>query len=542
MKFHEAMGRAMADMGIELTFGLMGDANLFIVDSYVRHGGGTFVAACHEASAVMMAHGYASTSGKLGVVSVTHGPGLANTITPLFDAVKSRAPLLILAGDTAPMDKENLQNLPQRELVLATGAGFEEARSPETAIADMMSAAHRAQTERRPVVLNLPKNFQWEDCAYVRPTPLHAERPNSTADREALERAVDVIASVKRPVVLAGRGASSKSARAALIALAARLGAPLATTLKAKDLFKGEHFGLGIFGGLSVPPSYSTIMESDCVIAFGASLNHLTGDGGELFKGKQIVQCDAYPEMIGRNRPVTAGIVGDAAAVAHAIVGMLDERGIPSSAFRDEGMAARLASFSHADFERRPTAAGTVDARDFFIAFETALPAARTLVTDAGRFWTEAVRILTVQEPSAYVHTGNIASIGLGVGNAIGASYGSTSGPTVLVIGDGGFMMSGLNELSTAVRYKRDVIVAVMNDSSYGAEHIQFRSRQMDPSLTLFEWPSFADVAIAMGAQAATIKGADDLARLETLVSGRKGPLLLDVRLDPEVMPTPVRY
>lgn len=542
MQGHEAIGRGIADLGLDMVFGIMGDANLFIVDSYVRHGGGTFVAVCHEASGMMMASGYACVSGKVGVATVTHGPGLSNITTPLFDAVRSRTPVVVIAGDTVHEDKQNLQNIPQRELVLATGAGFEEARSPETALGDLAVALRRAEVERRPVVLNVPKDFQWREFDYEPVRRLPAEMPAGTPDEQALDQAVGIIASARRPVVLAGRGASSGAAKDALVRLADRIGAPLATTLKGMSLFQDHRFGLGIFGGLSTPVGLSAIVDSDCVIAFGAGLNHLTTDAGDLLRDKHVVQCDLHSEAIGRHYPVSAGVVGDTVAVATAIMDLLDEAEIPGTGFASEALAERLAGFSHADFDRRPTAPGTVDARDFYIAFEEALPRERSLVTDSGRFMTEAVKILSVPEPTAYVHTGNVGSIGLGFGNAMGASYAAPDRPAVLVTGDGGFVMGGLAEFSTAVRYGRDVIVAVMNDRSYGAEHIQFRARDMDPSLTVFDWPSLAAVAESLGGAGATISSAADLARLPELLSGRQGPLLLDVRLDPDVMPTPARY
>src|SRR5690606_18510560 len=121
---------------------------------FARECGGRYVAAAHEGSAVLMALGYAQVTGKVGVATVTHGPGLTNTITALIEGVKGTTPIVLLAGDTAVTDKDNFQNVPQREHVLATGAGFEQMRAPETFAEDMATAFRRAQVERRPIVLN----------------------------------------------------------------------------------------------------------------------------------------------------------------------------------------------------------------------------------------------------------------------------------------------------------------------------------------------------------------------------------------------------
>jgi len=161
----------------------------------------------------------------------------------------------------------------------------------------------------------------------------------------------------------------------------------------------------------------------------------------------------------------------------------------------------------------------------------------RILVTDTGRFLIDAWRIVSVQDPQSWVYTVNTGTIGLGVGEAIGASFAHPGRQTLLVTGDGGFMLDGLNEFSSAVRAGANLIVILCNDGSYGAEHIQFRSKQMDPSISLFDWPDFAPVAEAMGAAGVTVRSAADLdAAVEAIRSNRR-PLLIDLKLDPDNMP-----
>ncbi|HLQ84911.1 MAG TPA: thiamine pyrophosphate-binding protein, partial [Salinisphaeraceae bacterium] len=98
MKVYEAIARTLADIEVTQLFGLIGDANLFLVDSYIRDCKGQYIPAVHEAGAVQMAMGYAQASGKTGVATVTHGPGLTNTVTALVEGVKSAIPTVVLAG------------------------------------------------------------------------------------------------------------------------------------------------------------------------------------------------------------------------------------------------------------------------------------------------------------------------------------------------------------------------------------------------------------------------------------------------------------
>src|ERR1700750_1836322 len=124
MFVHEVIAREVAVTGTDTMFGLIGDANLFMVNSFTERQHGTYVSAVHEASAVMMAHGYACRAGRLGVATVTQGPGLTNTATALIEAVRSSTPLVLITGDTAPGNLLNQQSLDPEPFVCPPGAGY----------------------------------------------------------------------------------------------------------------------------------------------------------------------------------------------------------------------------------------------------------------------------------------------------------------------------------------------------------------------------------------------------------------------------------
>jgi len=144
---------------------------------------------------------------------------------------------------------------------------------------------------------------------------------------------------------------------------------------------------------------------------------------------------------------------------------------------------------------------------------------------------------ITAPDPQSFVVTANFGSIGLGLQEAIGAGVAAPDRPVVLFTGDGGFMMGGLNEFNTAVRLGLDLIVIVANDSAYGAEHIQFMDRQMDPSLTQFDWPSFAEVATALGGQGIMVTSMTELDAALKGLEQRDRPVLIELRLDPNDVP-----
>jgi thiamine pyrophosphate-dependent acetolactate synthase large subunit-like protein len=138
-----------------------------------------------------------------------------------------------------------------------------------------------------------------------------------------------------------------------------------------------------------------------------------------------------------------------------------------------------------------------------------------------------------VPEPRSYVHAAGTGAIGLSVPTAIGAWKGSPDRPIVTVAGDGGFMLGGLTEFNTAVRSNVDLILFVMNDGAYGAEHIQFSRRDLDPSVVEMDWPDFAEVADSLGGRGLTVREPADLAAVKEAIDNRDRPLLIDVKLDP---------
>lgn len=529
---YQSLARATKDHGVTTMFGLMGDANLFMVDSFVRDFGGRFIPAAHEGSTILMASAYAHVSGNVGVATVTHGPGLSNCMTALTEATRGHAPLVILAGDTPVDNPRHLQSIAQRDLINVTGAGFEQLRTPATVGKDVARAFYRAQVERRPIVLNMPADFMWQEADYDIQVLDVFSAPGGVAEGDLLDNAIGMIASARRPLILAGRGAVA--AHEQLVRLADRLEAPLATTLGAKGLFNNHPYNIDIFGTLSTPAAYELIAQSDCIICFGTALHDFTTDRGKLMKDKRIIQIDVDPKAIGGGLHPDVALVADAGLCAETIVFWLDEAEIPASGFTRELDVGTLTA--------HPTGSG--NAADGFVDYvyalerlEEALPKDRVLITDGGRFMTEVWCRLSVPNPQSFVSSVNFGAIGLGLQEAVGAGIAAPDRPVVLFSGDGGFMMGGINEFNTAVRLGLDLIVIIANDSAYGAEHIQFVDRKMDPSLTEFHWPSFADIAKTLGGDGVEVHSKEQLEdALETL-KNRQGPFLIELRLDPLDVP-----
>ena len=558
MKVFEAIGARLAEERVRHVFGLMGDGNLKLIPHLVGARGIEVIGARHESGAVAMADGYARASGEVGVATFTQGPGLTNALTALVTAQRGRTPLVVLSGNTPTAVRGLPQDIDQAPFWAAAGIEVQP-WTPATAEAAVAEAFRRARAERRPIALDLPTDLQ-EAEAGGDPVPHLAPAPPRPQPAEAdLDAAVAAIAAARRPVVIAGRGAVAAGARADLVALADHVGALLATSLPATGWFAGHPFAVGIAGGFASELGRRLLGEADCVIAFGASLNHFTTRGGTLLApGTPIVQVDVDRGAFGRYVPTAVGIVGDAGPTARALRARL----APSDGARSESLAAEIARAGMAatggaangggsaaggaatgGATNRTASAGPlpdesgpdgIDPRALSRAVARLLPADRTLVVDGGHFMGFPSMEIPVSEPSRYVFTLDFGSIGLGLGAAVGAAVAHPGRVTVAAIGDGGLMMS-LGELDSAVRRRLPIVVLVYNDEAFGAEMHFLRMSGIDDGESRFATPPLDAVARAMGARAHAIS---DLAQLDGLrdeLTSLDGPLLLDCRITDRV-------
>ena len=518
MLVSEAVGRTVHALGGDVVFGLMGSGNLAVTNAIVA-AGGRFFSARHETGAVCMADGYSRVSGKLGVASVHQGPGLTNAITGLTEAAKSRTPVLLLSADTPPAQLRSNFKIDQDALIESVGAVSERVHSPATAVTDTARAVRRAQRERRTVVLNLPLDVQAAEVQLTAPPAVPDLAPVVPADLTAV---IEALNAASRPAIIAGRGAVLSDAGPALRALGERLGAVLATTAVANGLFAGDPFDLGISGGFSTPLAQQELKTSDVVIAFGAALNVWTTRHGALIGSDcTLIQVDRDLEAIGAHRPVDLGVVGDARAVATALLDHVTDSGrrrapLPAAArWRDE------------PYEESRTG---LDPRTLTIALDDLLPPERTLVVDSGAFMGYPAMYLQVPDAQGFVFPQAFQCVGLALGNAIGAAVADPDRLTVCAVGDGGLLMS-LPDLETLGRLKLNVIVVVYNDAAYGAEVHHFRPMGIPVELAQFPLTDFAALAEAAGCHGLTVRTPSDLEGLDN----RDRPLVVDARVDPDI-------
>jgi thiamine pyrophosphate-dependent acetolactate synthase large subunit-like protein len=532
----QAVAAALADLGVDRVFGVIGSGN-YVVTTTMDARGARFVAARHESAAVCMADGYARVSGRVGVASVHQGPGLTNALTGLAEAAKSRTSLLLLAADTPAAAVHSNFRVDQAAACAAVGAAVERVNTPQSALRDVERAYRRARNHRRTVVLLLPLDVQAAELPRSAPVAASPPPRPPAAAPAAISETADLIQRSRRPALLAGRGAVLGDARERLIALADEIGALLATSAVANGLFAGHPYDLGISGSFASPVAADLLAKADLVLGFGASLNNWTTKHGALIAPDAgVVQVDLDEEALGARRPVDVGVVADAAEAADGLMQELRRRGVRGQGLRSPELAARIAAGRWRDQPYRDASTeSTIDPRTLTIALDDLLPADRALAVDSGHFMGWPAMYLPVRDARAFVFNQAYQSIGLGLGAAIGAAVADPGRVTVAALGDGGTFMS-LGELETAARLRLPLLLLVYNDDAYGAEVHHFADQAEGLELVRFPETDIAAIGRAVGADGVTVRGLRDLEAVESWLAHRDRPLVVDAKVTPTVV------
>ena len=536
---YQLLAEDLQALGVDSVFGLMSDDICQLVATLDAIGV-RFIGMRQETHAVIAAAGYAAASGKLGVALIGRGPATANAIHGATSAGRTGFPVLIITGE-APRSGD-LVNAPGPDQKAFPGeAAFRLAglqtfspASPESArhaLGEAVAAASRG----RAAVLLLPTDIQIATAPVAGTMPVAAGRPAPAPARQAaVDAAVTLLKDCRRPLIVGGVGAHRAGARQVIEALAEKLGALLVTTLKAKDLFRGNPYDLGILGSSSSSAARSLVEQADCVLAFGAGLNVLTMTSGTALPPVPLIHVDTDRTHVGRYWHADVGVVGDARQVAEQLLAALPDRAAEQKAFRVEPVRAKLASFLHTqDFVPAHTAR-TVDPRLLTLELSRLLPEQRHVVFDGGNFMSVWAYV-SVPDPGHFTHTQEFGSVGLGLGTALGVARARPQLTTVLFIGDGGLLMS-MGELETVIREDLPVVVIVMNDAAYGAEVHILRGQNLPTSKAEFADVDFAPMAELLGFEAATVRSMDDLARLAPQLAKPTGPMLIDCKINVDVI------
>ena len=537
---YEVLAQDIKNLGVDTVFGLMSDDTAMLAVA-IDTIGIPFLGARHENSAIAMADGYATATGRLGIAIIGRGPAAANGLHAAVYASRTGSKVLIIYGE-APVGGGAVNTIgPDYKAFNSHGvfaaAGLQSffPTSPQaarSALADAAAVAMRGTV----ATLHLPTDVQLTDIevrgdeqAMAPPVP-PAPAP---ARSQSIDLVVGLLANSQRPLIIAGMGAHRADAGPVLEKLADKTGALLITSARGKDMFRDNPNNLGVVGSFSHSMGRRYVEQADCVLVFGAGLNFLTMSFGASLPPVPLIQVDRARGNIGRWTAADVAVVGDAGEVAKQLLAAVPARTAAEKPCHAEAVRKDIAVFDiGTDFQVAHTA-HTVDPRALGMELNRLLPRDRNLVYDAGNFL-GVVPYISTPGPGHFKLTNEFASIGLGFGAALGVAKARPDNTTVLIMGDGSFVMT-MSELDTAAREDLPLVVILMNDCAYGAELHLLRMHQQPVAKSLFPDVDFAPIAAAFGFEVATIRSLDDLATAAHLLTDPQGPVFLDCKINADI-------
>jgi acetolactate synthase I/II/III large subunit len=523
--------RAFFERGVRAAFGIPGGAAGPVFDALADIPQIEYVPTRHEAIAGFAALGHARRTGTPALLLTTAGPGVTNAVTAMASALLEETPLIMIGGEVP---------------VSSTGrAGFQEGSAAGLDVVALMrsvtrwsatvwgasmaaGAAQRAfdmATGQRPGPVFLSVPF---DVAQARgpSTPIAPASPSRLRpDARACAQAARTLASAKRPLLVLGNGARHAFEEARQLAEA--LAAPVAVTGHAKGTFPESHpLYLGIIGNAGHPSANEYIGSGpDVVCIVGSRVGDFATNGWRLDLSGRVatIQIDREAWLIGRNARVTQGIVGEAASTLSAITAALPPHRTRSVTPR--GLLRRV----EFDEEAPP---GLIKPHVALGALARAFPEA-IWCSDIGEHMGFAQHYLVIDSPDRFHCMSGLASMGSGLGAAMGIKQADPRAPVIALIGDGGFNMHA-GEVLTCVELGLALIIAIFNDGRWNMVEHGFKSVfQREPDFLRPHTADLAAVARGYGAIAEVIDDQEQLdpKRLRHLVAGDR-PVVLDVRID----------
>ncbi len=517
----------LSAINVDTVFGIVSVHNIPMLDGIGRRNTIRFVMARGEAGASHMADGYARTTGKLGVLFSSTGPGAANAVPGLVEAGFAASPVLHITGQTGTKfigrGMGTAHEVPDQIGMLrsVSKAAFQ-ILSAQQALGILTQAAVTAlSAPRGPVSVEIPIDVQ--RTAIARPAALDTLElilpPPLVPSEAALDALAEVVRKAKRPILWLGAGAREAAAPARKLL---DMGFGMVTSWAGRGTIEEDHpRNLGGLNGNGVPAVQAFYAQSDLMLV---AASRLRGHETAEFNVKlptNLVQIDIDPTAEGRTYPCTMFVNGDVTLVldglAKRLAGWAPEPGYQDAfaAMKRQARADFAATMGpYATFPADLRAAlprGTVWARDITINHST---------------WGN--RLFDLYGPRDSVYPIG-AAIGAGLGLGIGAAIGAPGRRTVMMTGDGGFFLT-IAELWTAVQDKVDITILVMNDRGYGViKHIQnalYGERNFFADLTGPEFSKLADLA---GIPYFRVDRAEDFGSTVAAAGKAPGPSLVEV-------------
>ena len=541
----QAAVKSLKKEKVKHVFGLIGSATMEMFDALYHEKNIKFIGVRDERTGTHMADGYARASNQPGIILAgQNGPGATNLVTGLAQAKAAFSPVVSIAGSYSTKDKmeDAFQGLDQLSLFKPVTKKTWTVKSPKKIPKTFSDAFKLAMSPRRgPVCINLPRNILANKEKFkINEKKQSFNNQNSTkAKPNYIKKAVKIISSSNKIVIIAGGGIKYNSKYKSVIKLAELLNTPIVTSAGHGDALPFNHkLNAGQMGPRGNPVASKLVKEANVIIALGTRLgfNSTFYSYEHINKKAKIIQIELEKSMIGRYFPAVVGVNGDAATVADQLFKEIKKQNITldikkwTNSYLNERNKF-LKKRDEIKFKNFP-----IQPNGLFKQLRQVLPKNSAITLDAGTLCLQATDALEYYDPPSLFTPLDFGLVGFSFACGLGVKVAKPDRKVISLMGDGGFGMT-ISELSTAVEYGINTITIVMNNKSWGAEKAYqkdfYGKRYLGADISS---PPFDKVAELYGAKGFKVKKVSEVnqAVREALKINR--PVVIDVDVDPKAL------
>ena len=529
--------RTLIEQGCDVVFGYPGGQIINVYDSLYKYRDELkHVLTAHEQGAAHAADGYARSTGKVGVVIATSGPGATNLVTGIATAYIDSVPLVAITGNVpnSVIGTDGFQEIDITGITLPITKHNYFVSCIEDLAGTIREAFKIASSGRPgPVLIDVPKDVQIAKYEYE-PMPKVEKDAKNAAKDIRVQQAAECINNAEKPFIYFGGGVLSSEAREEVLELAELIDAPIGCSMMGISGVPTDHPRfLGMQGMHGHYACSMSMHNADCIIALGARFNdRVTGNRAKFAKKAKIVHIDIDGAELSKTIEPAHGLRGDVKLTLQKLIPLLNKVNRPEwQAVVDK---FRVEEEVGLDSREGMTPRNVINTLNKYLDADT------PVATDVGQHQMWSAQYLNFKNSRRFISSGGLGTMGFGLGAAIGAQLG-TKQRSVLVTGDGSFGMC-LNEMATAVSENLPVVILIMNNGVLGMVR-QWQTLFFDKhysNTVLDRKTDFVKLAEAFGAKASSAFTLEELDAALNQAFNHDGPYLIDCAIDKDEFVLPM--
>lgn len=541
----------LIEQGVDTVFGYPGGAILNIYDElYKNKNRLRHILTAHEQGASHAADGYARSSGKVGVVMATSGPGATNLVTGIATAYMDSVPIVAITCNviTPLLGKDSFQEIDITGVTMPITKHNFIVRDVRQLADTIREAFFIAKTGRPgPVLIDIPKDVTAASCDYVsadaspdvqfskRKASLHRIMTVCDIPDEKIDKLASLINASERPFIYAGGGVIISDACEELKALAEKAQIPVSTSLMGKSAFPNTHaLSTGMIGMHGTKASNTAVDRCDLLLAIGTRFSDRVIGDPKRFAGRaKIVQIDIDPAEVNKNIAVVDSLVGSIKDALSRLVPLVEKR-------KASEWNAKIDEWK-AEVPRSRKRIGKLSPKSIFEYVNGSVPPDTIITTEVGQHQMWTALFYRFEKPRTFLTSGGLGTMGFGTGAAIGAQFANPDKTVVHFAGDGSFRMN-CNELATISHYGLPIIIVVFNNGALGnVRQWQTLFYEKRYSATTLDFaPDFVKLADAYGVAGVRVTSEAEFKKAfdAALASGK--PAVIDAAIDKDEMVLPM--